>query len=138
MVCLSPSVTKNVIPSPVDINQVIFKPDIYTESDNTEYILVCNTHSGTWLSIREVNTLDCNYRHSQRQKTKETSKRTYRGKSRRKETQEASIRRREESGKLERQSPVLLHVQKRQVMYFLLRTMEIMSYGGSIVNRYRP
>lgn len=131
MVRLSLSVTENVIPPPVDIKQAIFKPNIYTESDNPDYILICNTHSGTWVSIREVKTLDCNYRHCQGQKTKETLKRTYRGKSRRKETQEASIQRREEKGKLECQSPVLLCVQKRQVMYFILRTTEIMSYGDS-------
>lgn len=80
---LSLSVTKNMTPSPVDINQAIFKLDIYAESDNPEYILICNTHSGTWVSIREVNAFDCN---SQRLKTKERLKRTYRDKSRRKET----------------------------------------------------
>ena len=49
-----------MIPSPVDINQATFKQNIYTESDNPEYILICNTHSRTPVSIREVITLDCN------------------------------------------------------------------------------
>lgn len=84
---LSPSVTKNMTSSPEDINQATFKLDIYAESDNPDYILICNTHSETWVTIKEVNAFDYN---SQKLKTKERLKRNYRDKTRRKETQEAS------------------------------------------------
>lgn len=59
-------------PSPVHINQATFKLDIYAESDNPEYILICNNHSETWVTIKEVNAFDCN---SQKLKTKERLKR---------------------------------------------------------------
>lgn len=58
-----------MIVPPVDINQLIFTRDIHRESDNPEYILICNTHSGTWL-LGKFNVLDCNYRHSQKTEDK--------------------------------------------------------------------
>lgn len=96
------------------INQLIFRTDIYRESDNAEYILICNIHSGTVREVNiEVNIVDCNYRHFQRQKTEETFKKTYRDKNRRKGTQELSIRRREEGSKLESQRVLFCSVFKK-------------------------
>ena len=81
------------------------------ESENPGFILICNSHSGTWLSLTDTNILYHNYRHPQRQKT---LKKTYRKQTMRKETQEVSRRRKEESGKC--QTLILLCVQR--VMYF--------------------
>lgn len=47
VVCLSLSVTKNAIAFAMDINQAIFKPDMYREFNNSEYISIRNTQSGT-------------------------------------------------------------------------------------------